>query len=137
MEPTPTPEPQQRPAQPPADSPFMSIISALIFIWFGFIAPFVAFENDPPLQKLSITAFNWMARIVGIGLLLVVGLSYARVSLARPLDFFLALLATVGCWGAGLIWLINGYTTTALLILIFGLLNGSATRTAWRIWQRR
>ena len=134
---TPSPEYEQRPAAPAGDLSFMTIISALIFLYFGFMAPYIPFEDDPVLQKYSILGFNWMARIVGIGLLIVAGLTYARIKLAEPLDFFLALLAAVGCVGAGLVWMMHGYTANGVLIGIFGLLNASAARSAWIAWRSR
>jgi len=115
---------------------FWTIIVALLFLYLGFWAPFVPYADDSTLQKLSIHAFNWMARIVGIGLLLSAALAYGRVSLSQPVDFGLATLAAVGCLGAGTIWLINGYST-GLLIVIFGVLNAASARAAWLNWQGR
>ena len=135
MEPTPTPEPQRQPPPPVAESPFMSIISALLFLYIGFWLRPVGMTGEQPYDG-SVTAFVWMARIVGIGLLVVAALTYARQPFVYPLNFIMALLATIGCLATGVIWIAYG-DRDGYLIVIFGLLNGSATRTAWRIWQRR
>jgi hypothetical protein len=133
MEPTPTPAPQQHPPQPPADSPFMSIISALLFLYVGFWLHLVGI-SDNQLYNESVTVFVWMARIVGIGLLLVAVLTYARLPLMHTLDLILALLATAGCLITGVIWIACG-DTSGYLLLVFGLLNASAARSAWRLWR--
>jgi len=113
----------------------LTIVVALLFLYLGFYAAFVPRDNDPAIQKISIHAFNWMARIVGVGLLAVAVLSYAQIALARPLNFLLALLAAVGCLGAGAIWMANGYST-GFLIVIFGVLNAYTARGAWLTWRK-
>jgi hypothetical protein len=133
-------ESSPRDRQPPSvrkadESPLLTVVVALLFLYLGFFAPFMPYDNDPALQKISIHAFNWMARIVGFGLLLVAALSYARVALAVPLNFVLALLAAAGCLGAGAVWMANGYST-GFLILIFGVLNAYAARGAWVVWRQ-
>ncbi len=133
MQPTPGSEPERRPRPPVAESPFMSIISALLFLYIGFWMGLVGISGDR-LYDGSVTAFVWMARIVGIGMLVVAGLTYARLPLVYPLSFIMALLATIGCLAAGVIWIVYG-DSSGYLLLIFGLLNGSAARAAWRIWQ--
>jgi hypothetical protein len=133
-----TPNSQQDEARPRrgGESPFWTIIAALIFLYLGFFAPFVAWEDDPAIQKLAVQAFNWMARIVGIGLLVAAALAYGQIAFAHPLNFLLALIAAIGCLGAGAIWMANGYNT-GFLILILGVLNGSAARSAWLTWRRQ
>jgi hypothetical protein len=132
MEPTPAREPEHRPP-PVAESPFMSIISALLFLYIGFWLRPVGM-SDSELYNGSVTAFVWMARIVGIGLLVVAGLTYARLPSVNGLDFVLASLATAGCVATGAIWIAYG-DTMGFLLLIFGVLNGSSARAAWRIWR--
>jgi hypothetical protein len=134
MGPTPALEPERQPP-PVAESPFMSIISALLFLYVGFWLRLVGM-SDEWLYDGSVTAFVWMARIVGIGLLVVAALTYARQPFVYPLNFVMALLATIGCLATGVIWIAYG-DGNGLLIVIFGLVNASATRTGWRIWQRR
>lgn len=135
MGPTPGPEPEHHPRPPVAESPFMSIISALLFLYIGFGMGLIGISGDR-LHDDSVTAFVWMARIVGIGMLVVAGLTYARLPLVYPLNFIMALLATMGCLGVGVIWIAYG-DGSGYLLLIFGLLNASATRTAWCIWRPR
>ncbi len=135
MEPTPTTEPERQPPPPVVESPFMSIISALLFLYVGFwLKPVGMMEEQ--FYNDSVTAFVWMARIVGIGLLVVAALTYARQPFVYPLNFIMALLATIGCLATGVIWIAYG-DGSGYLIVIFGLVNASATRSAWRIWQRR
>jgi len=92
--------------------------------------------SGSPLYDGSVTAFVWVARIVGIGMLVVAGLIVLRLPFAHPLNFLMALLATVGCLAAGAVWLAYG-DRSGVLILLFGLLNGSAARSAWLNSRRR
>ncbi len=135
MEPTPGAEPERRPRPPVAESPFMLIISALLFLYVGFWMGLVGISGDR-LYDGSVTAFVWMARVVGIGMLVIAGLTYARLPLVYPLNFIMALLATIGCLATGVIWIVHG-NSSGYLLLIFGLVNGSAARAAWCIWQPR
>ena len=135
MEPTPTSEPEKRPLPAAADSPFMSIISALLFLYVGFGMGLVGISGER-LYDGSVTAFVWMARIVGIGMLVVAGLTYTRLPFTHVLNFILALLATIGCLATGVIWIAYG-DSSGYLLLVFGLVNGSAARSGWRIWQPR
>ena len=130
-----TPAPRERPPRPMAESPFMSIMVALLFLYVGFGVKLIGVSGDP-LHDGSVAAFVWMARVVGIGMLAVAGLTYARLPLAYPLSFAAALLATVGCLAAGAIWVAYG-DRAGFLILIFGLLNASAARSAWLVWRKR
>ena len=61
---------------------------------------------------------------------------FAGMAFARPLNFVVALIATVGCLGAGLIWIFHQYSDGWLYIL-FGLLNGSSARSAYLVWKGR
>ena len=133
MEPTPTSEPEKRPLPAAADSPFMSIISALLFLYVGFWMGLAGMSDDP-LYNGSVTAFVWMARVVGIGMLVVAGLIYLRLPFVYALDLVLALLATAGCVATGVIWIAYG-DGSGYLLLIFGLVNASAARAAWRGWR--
>lgn len=136
MHATPTPDQRATLTRRADESPLWTIIIALLFLYLGFFAPFVPNIDDPAVQKVSIHAFNWMARLVGIGLLLIAALSFARVPFVQPLNFVVTLIAAAGCLGAGAIWMANGYTT-GLLILIFGVLNAASARSAWLSWRRR
>ena len=131
----PPPPPNQPRPPAPVESPFWTIIAALLFLYFGFFGYFIPLADDPPIQRISIHAFNWMARIVGIGLLLAAALAYLQRPAAHPLNFGLAALAALGCLGAGAIWMANGYGM-GLLILVFGLLNAVAARSSWVAWRR-
>jgi hypothetical protein len=131
----PKPQPAEQPPVPSTDSPFMSLISACLFLYIGFGSGLEGPDRHP-LEDASITALVWGARIVGIGLLVVAGLSYFAVGIASVLDLVLAGLAAVGCLLVGLTWLVfRDYYGGGLLVL-FGLLNGSAARAAWFRWRR-
>lgn len=120
-----------------AEFQFGTVISALLFLYFGFWNPFLVDASESLSQQYSVIAFNWMARIVGIGLLAVAGLSYLRLPFAAALDFFLAVLAAAGCLAAGAIWIFNGYSSTGFIVLVFGLWNASAARSSWIYWRKR
>jgi hypothetical protein len=135
MEETPPPPPTERRIQPTGESPFWSIISAVLFLYIGFGLGLTG-VSDSPFYNGSVTVFAWLARIVGIGLLIVAGLAYTRLPFAAPLSFAMGLLATVGCLAIGAVWLFHG-DGSGLLILLFGALNGNSTRSAWLAWQGR
>ena len=133
MDETPTPPASEQRSRAINESPFMSIVSALLFLYVGFGLGLVGVSGDP-LYDGSVTAFVWMAKIVGIGMLAVAAMIYARLQLVYPVNFVLALLATVGCLAAGAVWLAYG-DGSGILILIFGLLNAGGARSAWLIWR--
>ena len=134
MDEMPPPPPTERRIQPTGESPFWSIISALLFLYIGFGLRLTG-VSDSALYNGSVTVFVWLARIIGIGLLIVAGLAYIRLPFAAPLSFAMGLLATAGCLAIGAIWLVHG-DGSGLLILLFGVLNGGSTRSAWVAWRR-
>jgi len=111
----------------------MSLISACLFLYVGFGLGLGSVSGNP-IYDGSITAFVWGARIVGIGLLVVAGLSYWGGGIAHAADLAVATLAAVGCVAVGVIWLAFG-DRDGILVLLFGLLNGSAARAAWLRWR--
>lgn len=111
-----------------------SLVAALLFLWVGFGLGLRGYSGNA-LYDGSVTGFVWMARIVGIGLVIVSVLGYLRLRFAVPLNFALAALATAGCLGAGAIWFSFGDYQDSLLLLVFGLVNASAARSAWLQWR--
>lgn len=137
-QPPPAAEPVRAPSGPALidDSPMWTLISAALFLYVGFYRVYVPLTDEPTVYNLSLPVFTWMARIVGIGLLLVAAAMFFRVPGARPLDFFLALLAAAGCLGVGLIWIVNG-DGDGYLVALFGLVNAMAARSSWFAWKGR
>jgi hypothetical protein len=130
-----TPQDHRRPGPGLDEAPLMTLIAAAIFGYFGFIAPFMVVE-EPLSQRVTILIFNWMARVVCVGLGAVFLLGMLRSSFAAPLNWGLTVLAAAGCLIAGATWLFNGYTAEGFLIVLFGALNASAARGAWRAWRQ-
>lgn len=129
MSASPTPPPAPGPAG--ETSSFFSLLSAAIFLYVGFFTGLQGISGHAVYDN-SVLAFVWMARIVGIGLLVVAGLAFLGQSWAAKLDAVLAAIAAVGCLAVGAIWLAFG-DMQGILILIFGLLNASAARSAWPV----
>jgi hypothetical protein len=121
-------------ATEPTGDIFMTLVSAALFLYVGFWSSF-DLTGESALLDRAIVVFNWGARIVGVGLLLVAGLLYLRVRGAALLDLVLAALATLICAVPGAIWIGHGYTRDGFLVLVFALINASATRGAWLHWQ--
>lgn len=128
MSESPTPPPARTPAAGES-SAFFSLLSAAIFLYVGFFTGLQGISGNA-LYDGSVLGFVWMARVVGIGLLLVAGLAFLGQSWAAKLDAVLAGIAAVGCLAVGAVWLAFG-DMQGILILIFGLLNASAARSAW------
>ena len=57
-----------------------------------------------------------------------------RVPGAATLDLVLSVVAAAGCLAVGTIWMASKDTDGFLLVL-FGVLNASAARSAWGRWQ--
>lgn len=129
------PTPSRRPPQPAerGGELLLTVVSAALFLYVGFGLGLVGISGDPVYDG-SITAFTWGARIVGVGLLLVAALAYFHVPGALLLDFALAALAAAGCLIVRAIWIAFG-DLEGVLIVLFGLLNASAARSAWRRWR--
>lgn len=117
----------------PAQGPTIltTLIAAGLFLYVGFGTGLVGISKHE-LYNQSVTAFVWMGRIVGIGLLVVVVLTLARIRGAMLLDLVLATLAAAGCAAVGAIWIAYG-DQQGFLVLIFAAVNGSAALSAWRI----
>lgn len=115
-EPAPTP-----PAGPSAgDSGFWTVITALIFLYLGFGLGLEGI-SDSRAYNLSVTAFVWIARVVGIGLIAVVVLSRVWPRASAWLYVALSAVATVGCVAVGVVWIAHS-DAQGLLIAILGLL---------------
>ena len=112
---------------------FMTLVSAGLFLYVGFGLGLVGISGNR-IYDGSVTALTWGARIVGFGILGVALLSYLRVPGAVALDFVLGLLATVLCGVVGAVWLVFR-DWQGVLLLLFALLNASATKNAWQRWR--
>jgi hypothetical protein len=118
-----------------ASDPLITLVCAGLFLWVGFSISFLR-PGSEPLVAFVATVFPSLARVVGFGLLLLAGLEFAGIAFARPLNLVIALIAAISCIGAGLIWIFHQYSEGWLYIL-FGLLNGSAARSAYFAWKGR
>lgn len=136
----PEPLPQARP-QPPRQEAgrgrdvMLSLLSAGLFLYVGFFLGLEGVSGDPVYDG-SVAVLTWGARLVGIGILATIGMTYLHVPGVAAVDFLLALLATLLCACVGAVWLAYG-DGQGLLLLLFALLNGSATRAAWTRWRFR
>ncbi len=134
--------PEMQPERPPGvqytpahdgGSAIWSLVAALLFLYVGFGLGLVGVSGNA-IYDGSVTALVWGARIVGIGLLVVAGLDLAKVGFAAALDAMLAGVATVLCLGVGAVWLVYG-DMQGVLLIIFGIVNGSSARNAWSRWS--
>ena len=114
-------------------SPIMTLISAGLFLYVGFIYAPVGISGNA-LYDGSVTAFTWGARFVGIGLLLVAGLSFTGLSVVFLVDMIVSVVAAAGCVLVGVIWLMHN-DMQGVLILLFGVFNSSAAAASWRRWN--
>lgn len=128
------PPPYAEPAPDLGRDIIMSLVSAGLFLYVGFGLGLEGISGEAVYDG-SVAALTWGARIVGIGILLALGLSFVRVPGAAVLDLLLAALATLLCAGVGVIWLVFG-DGQGILLLLFALLNGASTRDAWLRWRR-
>lgn len=122
-------------APPSRGSVFATLISAALFLWVGFGLGLVG-VSESAFYNASVTVFVWTARIVGIGLLMVAALVYARVPGALMLDLVMGALAAASCLIVGAIWVAYGTMVNGVLLLIFGAYNANAVRGAWEHWRR-
>ena len=118
-----------------SEPPWLTIVSALLFLYVGFWMGLTGISGDP-IYDGSITALVWGARIVGIGLLVVAALSYAGLGFTVTLDLVMSAIAALGCLAVGAIWLLYG-DMQGVLLLLFGFLNAGALRSAWERWKHR
>jgi hypothetical protein len=114
-------------------SPLMTLVSAGLFLYVGFGLGLVGVSGHPVYDG-SVAVFTWGARIVGVGLLVVFGLEAAKLPGTVLLDLIVSVIAAGICLVAGAIWLAFG-DLQGVLILLFGVFNGSAARAAWIRWR--
>lgn len=120
----------------PAESfepPLMTLVSALLFLYVGFGMGLVGISKSE-IYNASVGAFVWGARGIGIGLLLVAALSFARVQAVLWLDLILGAAATTVCVLVGIIWVGHG-DMQGILLFAFALLNGSSTMASLRRYR--
>jgi|GEM_PF-4379153 len=117
------------------ESPFGLMLSGVLFLYVGFGLGLVGVSGDA-LYDGSIVALVWTARVVGIGLLALSGLTLLRLPFVTPLNLLFSALASLGCLIPGAIWLVHG-DMQGVLLCIFGLWNGAATINIWRAWKAR
>ncbi len=112
------------------ESPLMTLVSAVIFLWVGFFLGLAPTDDAQPLYKFSVWAFVWMGRFVGIALLIVAILGFLKLSGPFAiLDAIASVLACAACIFCGGVWLIYG-DYDGVLVLLFGIVNGSAARSS-------
>jgi len=116
------------------DSFFWTVVSGLIFLYYGFYAPFIP-PADPPVVTYAVIGFTWMARIVGVGMILVAILQKSGLPGASLINMVAAVLAALGCVVAGSILFMHQYTHPGFLMLAFGLLNIGSARAAIASWR--
>ncbi len=132
-EPEPRPEPRANtPAEGGRDL-FLSVISAALFLYVGFVLAPAGISGNV-LYDGSCSVLTWGARAIGIGILITAAMALLHVTGTALFDFVLAALATVLCAAVGLVWLANN-DMEGVLLLLFAALNGSATRGAWLRWS--
>ncbi len=127
-----SPEPASPPpvGMPAGESGFWTIITALIFLYLGFGLGLEGI-SDSRLYNLSVSAFVWIARIVGLGLIAVVALARFAPRLARGLHMALSAVATIGCIAVGIVWIVHS-DAQGLLIAILGILCAGPLMTLLR-----
>jgi len=111
----------------------LSLVSAGLFLYVGYV---LLGGTGDPVYVGSIKALKWGACVVGVGILLTLGMTLARIPGAALLDVAISALAPALCLVVGVIWLIFS-DTDGILLLLFALLNGGATRSAWYRWRRQ
>ncbi len=72
--------PYARKPAPTAEFPWMTIVSAGLFLYVGFGLALEGASGNA-IYDGSVAAFTWGARIVGIGLLVIALLTYLRLSI--------------------------------------------------------
>ncbi len=117
------------------ESVMLTLISAALFLYVGFGMSLVGVSQHAVYNN-SVAAFTWGARVIGIALLVVAGLSFTGMAFALILDAIVAVIAALGCLIIGGIWVAYG-DASGWLILLFGVLNASAARGAVARLMRR
>ena len=117
-----TPESQSAPpaGAPAGESGFWTLITSLIFLYLGFGLGLEGI-SESRVYNLSVSAFVWIARIVGVGLVAVVVLARFAPWAAGRLHVALSAVASVGCVTVGVVWLAHA-DVQGLLVAILGLL---------------
>lgn len=127
--------PRERPSrvadESVGESLFFTVISALLFLYVGFGMGLRGVSGDAVYDG-SVSAFVWMGRIVGVGLLSVAVMLGLRIPLAGVLEALLASIAAVGCLVVAGVWILHA-DSDGYLVAIFGLLNSFV---AWGAWKR-
>jgi hypothetical protein len=127
-------EPQGTPPpMPRGEFPMITLVSALIFLYVGFGMAMTGISGNS-IYDGSVSGFTLMAKIVGIGLLVVAGLEFFGSRLAIGLDAIVSILAAAGCLLVGAIWIAFS-DMQGILIGAFGLLNSNAAVQACRRWR--
>lgn len=125
------------PGRPATEGLTETLISAGLFLFVGFIMAPVG-VSDSAVYNASVAALTWGARGVGIGLLIVAGLSWARVPGVLLLDAILAVVAAGGCLVIAVIWLFHRDLLNGVLLALLGSWNVAAARNAclrWRLYR--
>lgn len=112
------------------DLVFPPLIAGVVFLYFGYVQAMVGVSGNA-VYDLSVDVFRWMARIVGIGLLLVALAAYTRQPFARVLDLAVSVVAAVGCLAVGAIWLAHS-DLDGILILMLAAVNAWSASSAWK-----
>lgn len=108
---------------------FFPLIAGGVFLYYGF--NLLPGDNGVAAYDFAIDLFRWMARIVGVGLLVVAGLAFMKQPAARVLDLVISSLACLGCLIVGGIWIFYG-DNDGLLILLLAAVNGWSAQAAWQ-----
>jgi hypothetical protein len=129
----PPPEARTPGPQPTGGDVLVTLVSAGLFLYIGFGLGLRGISGEA-LYDGSVAALVWGARCVGIGTLVALAMAYLRVPGMLTLDLVLSAAAAAGCLVIGVIWIVSG-DNEGFLLLLFGLLNGSAARSAWQRWR--
>lgn len=118
---------------PIAAFPFMTFVSAALFLYVGFGLGLRGVSGNAVYDG-SVAVFTWGAKVIGVALLVCGALEWMRLRIAVLLDLLTAGAATAMCLGVGAVWLLNS-DMEGVLLLLFAALNGSATRAAYERWS--
>lgn len=127
----PVPPPPPIPSAASADSGLATIVFAFIFLYYGFWSPLIG-VSESGFYNGSVAAFTWMARAVGIGMLLEVAVRrFGGPTIADRLDLLVGVIAAGGCLVIGGVWVAFA-DYSGILLLAFGVYNGTVLRSSWR-----
>lgn len=111
------------------DLAFFPLVAGGVFLYYGF--KLLPGDNGVAAYDFAIDLFRWMARIVGVGLVMVAALAFMKQPAARILDIVISVIAFVGCIVVGGIWLAYG-DNDGILILLLAAVNGWSAKAAWQ-----